>query len=83
MGLNNTRKGFLDTKEGKEIKSHFQRMIDDNSYSTASSYTANSILYPDNLIPFVDKHMDYLISHPLLEASKYLANIKLITRLRE
>lgn len=82
MALQKTRKGFFDTEEGEEIKRKFQRMLADNSYNTISSYSANTLLYPDNLIPFVEKHMDYLIKHPLLDADMYLANIKLITKVR-
>lgn len=48
-------------------------------YNTASSYTPNAIEYPGNLIPFVDKHINYLSAHPNLEASKYIANRKLMT----
>ncbi|HVA10721.1 MAG TPA: hypothetical protein VNG32_00965 [Candidatus Dormibacteraeota bacterium] len=77
-----SRNGFFDTEVGKEIRQELQQMADNSSYNTASSYSANSRLYPDNLIPFVDKHMNYLINHPILEANKYLANIKLMTRRR-
>ena len=78
-----TRHGFFDTKEGVEVKQTLQRMAGDSSYNTTSSYTPNTLLYPDNLIPFVDKHMNYLINHPMLEVGKYLANVKLITRVRQ
>jgi hypothetical protein len=77
------RKDFPDTEEGQEIKLKLQQMADDNLYNTASSYSSNTSLYPDNLIPFVDRHMNYLLNHPRLEANKYLANIRLITRLRQ
>jgi hypothetical protein len=82
MALQKTRKGYFETEEGKEIKRILQRMAGDNSYNTVSSYSANTLLYPDNLIPFVEKHMEYLMSHPSLEANQYLANIKLITKVR-
>lgn len=77
-----SRVGFADTDEGKKIKYELQRMTTDASFNTKSSYSSNSVLYPDNRISFVDKHMNYLISHPMLEPKQYLANIKLITRLR-
>jgi hypothetical protein len=80
--MQKTRKGFFDTEEGKEIKRKLQQMTRDSTYNTTSSYSTNSLLYSDNLIPFVDKHMNYLINHPSLEAKKYLANIRLITRVR-
>jgi hypothetical protein len=82
MAFPRTRKDFLNTEEGKEVKLRLQSMIDDNLYNTAASYSNDTDLYPDNLIPFVDKHMNYLVNHPMLEASQYLANVRLVTRLR-
>lgn len=80
--MQKTRKDYFDTDEGKEIKRTLQQMSDDDAYNTASSYSANTLLYPDNLIPFLDKHMAYIVNHPTLEASKYVANVKLLTRVR-
>ncbi len=77
-----SRAGFVDTEKGKEIRQELQLMAEDDSYNTTSSYSANGLLYPDNLIPFVDKHMSYLVSHPLLDPDKYLANVRLLTRKR-
>jgi hypothetical protein len=82
MALQKSRKGFLDTEEGQEIKSNLQLMVGSASYNTEAGYSTNAVLYPDNLIPFVDKHINYLINNPRLEPRKYLANIKLITRVR-
>ena len=82
MAARKTRKDFSDTEEGKGIRLEFQKMTDDVLYNTSSTYNRDTSLYPDNLIPFVDKHMNYLVDHPKLEADKYLANVKLITRIR-
>lgn len=76
-----TRKQFFDSVEGLEIKQALEQMVGDVRFNTLPSYSANSVLYPDNLMPFVDRHMNYLMSHPQLEAKKYLANVKLVTRL--
>lgn len=75
-------KNFLDSEEGKDIRRVLEQMTLDTSYSTVSSYSADSSTYPDNLMPFVDKHLNYLTGHPKVEASSYLANIKLMTRIR-
>lgn len=82
MASQKTRSHYFDTEEGKQVKLKLQQMADSSAYNTAASYSADGTLYPDNLIPFIDKHMKYLISHPALEASKYLANIRLITKVR-
>lgn len=83
MASPKTRKNFLDTEEGKDIKVKLQMMTTEGLYNTAPSYNNNTVLYPDNLIPFVDKHIAYLVNHPMVEPSKYLANVRIITRIRE
>jgi hypothetical protein len=82
MALVKSRAAFFDTEEGEKIKQELQQMADSSLYNTEASYSINSSLYPDNLIPFVDKHMNYLINHPSLDANKYVANIRLMTRVR-
>jgi hypothetical protein len=82
MAMQKTRKNFFDTEEGKDIKRKLQQMTGDSTYNTTASYSSNTALYPDNLMPFVDKHMNYLINNPKLEAGIYLTNVKLITRIR-
>jgi hypothetical protein len=73
---------FLDSEEGKSIKRSLLDMIADKKYNTPSSYSTNINDYPDNLIPFLDKHINCLNTHPQLDANKYIANLKLMTRLR-
>ena len=77
-----TRVNYFDSEEGKDIKRELQHMMTSVLYNTASSYTINDFQYPDNQIPFVDKHMNYLNSHPRLDAGMYLANLRLMTRIR-
>lgn len=73
---------FSDSDEGRATKQKLQRMLTDNTYMTAPSYSANTGLYPNNLIPFVDKHMEYLRSHPATNPEHYLSNLRLISRLK-
>jgi hypothetical protein len=82
MAVAKTRSTFFETEEGKKIQLELQEMFSSNLYNTAASYSANNALYPDNLIPFVDKHMNFLITHPSVKASTYLANVKLMTKVR-
>lgn len=82
MAMFKKRVDFFDSEEGKTIKEKLQRMAIDSAYNTSSTYSTDSLQYTDNLIPFVDKHMNYLNNHPKLEANKYLANIRLMTRIR-
>lgn len=82
MSFKKSRSDFYSTEEGKEIKRQLVQMVTSNSYNTTPIYSPNGMLYPDNLEPFVDKHMKYLISHPSLDARQYLANVKLATKVR-
>lgn len=77
-----SRVEFISTEKGQEIRAKLLLMLKSSTYNTASTYSANGVLYSDNLIPFVDKHMNYLVSHPMLDPDKYLANVKLLTRIR-
>ena len=77
-----TRTNFFASEEAEEIKRTLQKMVESGVYNTASSYTANSYEYPDNLMPFVDKHMNYLNAHPKLDAGMYITNLRLMTRIR-
>ncbi len=76
------RSGFFDSEEGKAIRQKLQYMTTDKTFNTLSSYTADSELYPDSKMPFVDKHMNYLNAHPELDSQMYIANVRLKTRIR-
>lgn len=73
---------FFDTENGAEIKEILRTMVLDATYSTGPSYSANSEQFPDNLIPFVEKHMRYLTAHPNTDPWHYIANLRLMTRVR-
>lgn len=75
-------KRFLESEEGKDIKKKLQAMTFDVAYNTEPSFSTNVGQYPDNLIPFTDKHMKYLSTHPSINTQQYLANIKLKSRIR-
>lgn len=76
------KKNFFGSEEAIAIEQMLRLMSKDNAYNTTSSYSANITEYPDNLIPFVDKHMNYLKAHPSLDPHHYLANLRLMTKLR-
>lgn len=73
---------FSDTEQGVYVKECLVRMTNDPLFSTKASYSANRERYPNNLIPFVDKHMNYLTTHPGTDPQHYMANLRLITRLK-
>jgi hypothetical protein len=72
----------MNLHDHEAIRQSLEFMLADSTYHTPTSYSADSAQYPDNRMPFVETHMNYLRSHPLLEPSKYLANMKLRSRIR-
>jgi hypothetical protein len=73
---------FLESEEGKEFKQKLKALEKDGGYNTEAGYSANSDLYPDNIIPFVDKHMNYLATHPSTSPTHYMSNLRIITKIR-
>jgi hypothetical protein len=82
MSTYKKKSSFSSDDEIAEVKQTLQRMVEDTTYNTQSGFSPNTTLYPDNIKPFIDKHMDYLMSHKGLDPQQYLANLRLITRTR-
>lgn len=76
------RVSFFDSAEGTMVKDALDLMAGDKAYNTSASYTANIIQNPDNLISFTDKHMNYLNSHPKIDPNQYIANLRLMTKIK-
>lgn len=77
------RVSFFDSEEGTMVKDALDLMADDKAYNTSASYTANIIQNPNNLISFTDKHMNYLNSHPKIDPNQYIANLRLMTKIKQ
>lgn len=73
---------LYETEEGAAIEQSLRRMAADEAYSTLASYSANGDTHPDHVMPFVEKHMTYLSSHPSVDPTQYLANLRLMTKKR-
>jgi hypothetical protein len=82
MPIHKKKSDFFDTQEGKDCKQILLTMVGDKKYCTEASYSANAELYPDHLIPFVNKHMEYLRNHPSTNPQHYLSNLRLMTKSR-
>jgi hypothetical protein len=76
------RTDFYTSPEGVDTKRLLESMVANDIYNTDPTYTANTLLYPDNIIPFIDKHMQYLLNHPTIDPRNYISNLRLMTRLR-
>lgn len=75
------RVAFFDSVEGEEIELSLQLMVKDAAFNTKPSYSTNGI-YANNLMPFVDKHMHYLNSHPAINPQHYISNLRLMVRIK-
>lgn len=73
---------FFETQEGIEVEKALRAMVEDSAFSTESSYSANAVIYPNNLISFVDKHMNYLKQHQNVNPTHYLSNLRLMTKIK-
>ena len=82
MATPRKRDNFSGSEQGKSIREILEHMAGDVGYNTESSYNANSVQYPDNIVSFVDKHMNYLDVHPKMDATTYIANLRMMTRVR-
>lgn len=73
---------FNESDDGIVAEQLLLSMVADEAYRTESSYTPNAVLYPDNLISFVDKHMQYLRIHPTTNPRHYISNLRLMLRIK-
>lgn len=71
------------SEEGVAVRAELMLIEQDISYNTGPSYSADAVLHPDKLIPFVEKHMRYLNNHPQTNPRQYLANLRLMTKVRK
>lgn len=76
------RLDFYDSEEGVEARDMLIVLAADDGYNTEPGYTAKIDEYPDKVLPFVDKHMQYLLAHPGVDARSYIANLRIMTRIR-
>lgn len=82
MATQQTRREYFESQEGQDIKRLLTDMAEDGGFYTRASFSPDTTKYPDNFMPFVDKHLAYLSAHPNLDARMYIANLKMMTRVR-
>lgn len=82
MSVSKKLNSFGSEEQVAEVKAQLTQMVDDNIYNTQSSFSANNELYPSGKIPFVDKHIAYLMTHKGLDPRHYVSNLRLITKKR-
>ncbi len=63
------------------ISEELRLMELDPGLKTISYYTEDPT-YADNLMPFPDKHVQYLKGHPKVNPEHYLANLRTMIKIR-
>ena len=66
--------------EEVEVIEALKRMESDPNLVTKSAYRANTIIWPDNRISFVESHLAYLKAHPNTNPRHYISNLRLMLR---
>jgi hypothetical protein len=70
------------TMSPEEIATELQKMLANPALITKPGFRANGEQWPNNVIPFVDDHLDYLSSHRNINPAHYLMNLRLQLRRR-
>jgi hypothetical protein len=84
MSNQETRAQALKRLEDYNVREQLAKMeIDASLKKPRSTYSANTTLYPDNQMPFIDKHISYLLDHPALDPLQYLSNLRLMMLLKK
>lgn len=76
------RNYLIGTEEGSRIEDELRRMERSEAFNTEASYSANVVVYANHQMPFKDKHLTYLNSNPQVDPQQYLANLRLMTKIR-
>ena len=66
----------------EEITEKLQSYADDPMMHTLDTYSPLAVDYPDNKVPFVDYHLNYLRTHKNLNPEHYLSNLSLMIKKR-
>lgn len=82
--MNNQTKAYVTQRlKDNNVRQKLEDMELDPLLNTKHmSFSANTTLYPDGQMPFVDKHIAYLMDHPKLDPEQYLANLRLMLKRR-
>lgn len=74
------RQDFIISQVAQDIAQQLEAMVADPRYITRDGYSPASD--SDGSVPFVAKHIAYLSTHPKVKPSEYMANLRLMTKVR-
>lgn len=73
---------IYNSEVGTEVRNSLISLENDPKYITEVSYTSNAEMYPDGVMPFVERHLLYLHQHPAVNPAYYLSNLRLKLKIR-
>lgn len=82
MATTKKKINYYDSEIGTLVRKELESISNSEQYNTESTYISNSAEYPDNLIPFVEKHIKYLNDHQNVDWNHHISNLRLMTRIR-
>ena len=80
MSTYKKREEFALSEEGNWSRQALINMVEDDAFVTKSTFSPDALRFPDNSIPFVTTHMDYLTKHPDVNPHHYISNLRLMSR---
>ena len=66
----------------EEVTSALEELQNDPSMNSSSMYSPTATQYPENQLPFVEIHLNYLRKNKHVVASRYIANLKIMIKKR-
>ena len=78
LSTNQYRQQFLASAQADEVMDQLRLMEVSAAYHTKESYSPSSL----DAVTFTDKHFTYICSHPAVKPQEYLANLRLMTKVR-
>jgi hypothetical protein len=65
-----------------EITTRLEELQSNPKMVTKSAYSPAAIDYPDNQLPFVQIHLNYLRKHHQVNPAQYLSNLEIMIKQR-
>ena len=78
MRMTSAKQKFLDSDVAVAARTELQRMTGDPGYNTQPMFSATMV----EALSFEEKHMNYMSERPKLDPPMYLANLRLMTRVK-
>ena len=72
-----SRQAFIRSEEGKVLRDELEAMVKSRKYNTR----LYSLTSDPKGVHFIEKHMNYMSSHPTMDHMQYVSNLRLMTKL--